>query len=78
MNKKEIVDQSLHFLYGLTATAILGWFLPILVALLVVALGALFREHRQHPDRSFLRLFNLDMAFVLLGQALCILLLATL
>lgn len=75
MNKKEIIDQSLHFLYGLLATAALSWFVGIYVAFPIVTGAALAREKLQRPTRSFWRLFNIDMAFVIAGQILCTLLL---
>lgn len=75
MNKKEIIDQSLHFLYGLLATLILAWLIGIYIAFPIVTGLALIREKLQHPTRSFWRLFNIDMAFVIAGQILCTLLL---
>lgn len=69
---QEIRDQLLHFLYGLLATAAIGMFLPLYVALPVVLLLALVREKRQHPDRSFFKLVNLDVLVVLAGQAVAI------
>ena len=75
IDKREILDQSLHFLYGLAATAILSVFIGILFALPIVTIAALIRERKQHPDRPIPRLFNIDMALILAGQITCILLL---
>lgn len=75
VDKKEIFDQALHFLYGLVATAILSVFVGILFAFHIVTIAALIRERKQHPDRSIPRLFNIDMAFIIAGQITCTLLL---
>ena len=75
VDKKEIFDQALHFLYGLVFTAILSVFVGILFAFPVVTIAALIRERKQHPDRPITRLFNIDMAFIIAGQITCILLL---
>ena len=75
IDKREVLDQSLHFFSGLVATAILSVFVGILFAFPVVTIAALIRERTQHPDRSIPRLFNIDMAFIIAGQIACILLL---
>ncbi|MCW5597729.1 MAG: hypothetical protein KIT80_23305 [Chitinophagaceae bacterium] len=75
VDKKEILDQSLHFLYGLVATAILSVFVGIVAAFPIVTMAALIRERKQHPDRPISILFNIDMAFILAGQITCTLLL---
>lgn len=75
IDKREVLDQSLHFLYGLVATAILSVFVGILFAFPIVTIAALIRERTQHPDRPIPRLFNIDMAFIIAGQITCILLL---
>lgn len=75
VDKKEVLDQSLHFLYGLVAMAALSWMAGILFAFPIVTIAALIRERMQHPDRPIPRLFNIDMAFIIAGQITCILLL---
>lgn len=65
----EIIDQILHFAYGLVATAGLSALIPLVISVPIVTLLALIRERTQHPNRRLFELFNKDMWFVLAGQA---------
>ncbi len=73
--KKELRDQSLHFVGGFGITWALSLFIPVLAAALAVMSGAALREKLQHRDKKLFELGKgsmLDLLFWLLGISLAV------
>ncbi|WP_299074966.1 hypothetical protein [uncultured Paraglaciecola sp.] len=73
--KKELRDQSLHFVAGFGITWLLSLFMPVIAAALSVMSGAVLREKLQHRDKKLFELGKgsmLDLMFWALGISLAI------